>query len=140
MKIETRDFGEMEIAEQDIVTFVSPIYGFEQLKEFVFLFEEENPHIVWLQSIENPSICFVMVDAMKVDPEYRPELTRATKAQLGEGEYLYWLIMVVSDDFQHSTVNKKSPVVLNLDGRRAAQTILDADYPIRCPLFLGQEG
>ena len=38
MKIKTRDYGEIDINEDDILTFVEPIFGFEEYKKFVFLF------------------------------------------------------------------------------------------------------
>ena len=50
MKLQTRDLGEIEISEQDIVTFTGPIFGFEQYRRFVFLYEEEiSEHFIWLQ-------------------------------------------------------------------------------------------
>ena len=52
MKIETRDFGEMEIDPKEVVEFLSPIYGFENLRRFVLLYDDNIPPFTWLQSIE----------------------------------------------------------------------------------------
>ena len=46
-----------------------------------------------------------------------------------------WLVMVVADNFGESTVNLKSPIIVNLDERRAAQMIAEEDYTIRYRLF-----
>jgi len=46
-----------------------------------------------------------------------------------------WLVMVVAEDFKESTVNLKSPIIVNLDERRAAQFIAEEDYTIRYKLF-----
>lgn len=135
MKILSRDFGEVEIRPEDVIQFRSPIYGFEELSRYVLLFEEENRHIVWLQSLEDPDICFVMVDPSAVDPSYHPHLSIEAQRLLGEGNWLYWLVVVVAEDFRKSTVNLKSPVVINIDRGCAVQTILEEDYPIRQPLF-----
>lgn len=136
MEIKTRDFGQVDINPEDIVTFELPIYGFEQLSKYVFLFEEDNSHIVWLQSVENPEICFIMLDANYIDLNYSSNINLSREARhiLGKGDYSYWLIMVVADDFTKSTVNMKSPVVLNPTGHKAIQVILEEDYPIRYPL------
>ena len=40
MNILTRDFGEIEVAPEDIITFVSPMFGFEEMNRYVFLFAE----------------------------------------------------------------------------------------------------
>ena len=37
MKIETRDFGILEIEEKNIITFKQPIFGFEEFTQFVLV-------------------------------------------------------------------------------------------------------
>ena len=46
MKIETRDFGEMEIDPEEVVEFLSPIYGFENLRRFVLLYDDKIPPLL----------------------------------------------------------------------------------------------
>lgn len=140
MNILTRDFGEIDVSPEDIITFSSPMFGFEDLTRYIFLFAEENTNIVWLQSVDNPHICFILADPKIVADSYAPHLSRDIRAQLGEGDCLFWLVVVVGQDFRDSTVNMKSPVVVNLHTKRAVQTILDEDYPIRLPLAGSQEG
>lgn len=70
MNILTRDFGEIEVAPEDIITFVSPMFGFEEMNRYVFLFAEENTNIVWLQSVDNPHICFILADPKIVEDNY----------------------------------------------------------------------
>ena len=131
MEIETRDFGRMTVDKEDIICFDSPIYGFEGLTKFVCLFEEGEGHIVWLQSVEDPHVCFVLLDPAVVDQQYHPHLPQPMRHLLGAGESLFWLMIVVEEDFEQSTVNMKSPVVINPVTRRGAQIILEEDYPIR---------
>ena len=48
MKIETRDFGTIEIGEEKIYHFTQPLFGFEQYTDFVVLHDEEiGGSIVW---------------------------------------------------------------------------------------------
>ena len=140
MNILTRDFGEIEVAPEDIITFASPMFGFEELNRYVFLFAEENTNIVWLQSVDNPHICFILADPKIVEDNYNPRLSPEVRSALGEGDYLFWLVVVVAEDFRDSTINMKSPVVVNLHTKRAVQTILDEDLPLRRPLAGSQEG
>ncbi|MCI9456303.1 MAG: flagellar assembly protein FliW [Oscillospiraceae bacterium] len=140
MNILTRDFGEIEVAPEDIITFVSPMFGFEEMNRYVFLFAEENTNIVWLQSVDNPHICFILADPKIVEDNYNPRLSPEVRGALGEGDYLFWLVVVVAEDFRDSTINMKSPVVVNLHTKRAVQTILEEDYPLRRPLAGSQEG
>ncbi len=40
MKILTRDMGNVEVGPEDIVRFIQPIFGFEHLHDYVFLYEK----------------------------------------------------------------------------------------------------
>ena len=64
-----------------------------------------------------------------------PNCKNEAEKIIGLGEYEYWLIMVVKDDFRERTVNLKSPVIINLKNNKAMQIILEDDYPIRYQLF-----
>lgn len=141
MQIETRDFGGMEIDPNEIIRFQEPVYGFEELTEYVLLSDDEaGDGIMWLQSVEKPEVCFVIIDPEMVGTEYKPEIPQATLEQLEVGEMLVVrLIAVVPDNFHDTTVNLKSPVLINPEKKCAAQVILEADYPIRMRLF-GEEG
>jgi flagellar assembly factor FliW len=46
---------------------------------------------------------------------------------------------VLREEFANSTINLKSPVLIDSETRYAAQVILEEDYPIRAPL-MPQEG
>ena len=140
MLIQTRDFGEMEIDEKDIITFVEPIFGFEDYREYVLMEHEElNPHFVWLQSTEEPMVCFVLANPRELVPDYEVRLPEDTAAALGEGGTLYFVLTVIRDPYYDSTVNLKSPVVINTQTGRAMQVILEEAYPIRQPLVQKEE-
>lgn len=134
MEIQTRDFGKITIQEEDIVSFIQPIFGFEDMTKYVFLFDQsECSRFVWLQSIEDKDVCFILADPSVVKSDYKPALSKNDVGKLGDGENMLWLVMVVDDDFSKSTVNLKSPIILNLIHKKAMQIILDDNYPIRCP-------
>ncbi len=140
MLIQTRDFGEMEIDEKDIITFVEPIFGFEDYRKYVLMEHEElNPHFVWLQSTEEPMVCFVLANPRELVPDYEVRLPEDTAAALGEGGTLYFVLTVIRDPYYDSTVNLKSPVVINTQTGRAMQVILEEAYPIRQPLVQKEE-
>ncbi|MEG2770061.1 MAG: flagellar assembly protein FliW [Oscillospiraceae bacterium] len=141
MKLNTRDFGEVEIDKNDIITFVSPIYGFEEYKDFVFLFDDElSEFFVWLQSCENPELCFILADPTKVDPDYTLSLDEATLNLLGKGDCEAWLVTVISDNFVDSTANMRSPIIVNPSQKKALQAVLEDNYPIRFPFVKNRMG
>lgn len=135
MKLLTRDLGELEIDEKDIVTFAGPIFGFEKYRRFVFLYQEDlSEHFIWLQSVEEPQLCFILVQPDLITDHYTPELPPEAKTLLGDGDYMCWLIVSLREPFTDSTVNLRSPIVVNPELRQAAQFVLDGALPIRHPL------
>lgn len=138
MKIKTRDFGEVELSEDDVYHFTQPLFGFEDYTDFAVLHDREiGDDIVWLQSVQNPGLCFIMMDPSKLLPDYRPVLPVCSYELLGEGDCFYWAVAVIPQNIKESTVNLKSPVFLNPNGHRAAQIMLEGDYPVRYPLSKG---
>ena len=136
MKVNTRTFGEIEISENDIITFDQPILGFEENKRYVFMIDESlNGEFIWLQCLDDTDLCFVLANPKTLNQEYAPTFEEDIAKVIGKGTYEMWLVMVVADNFGESTVNLKSPIVVNLDVRRAAQFIAEEDYTIRYKLF-----
>ena len=138
MTIKTRDFGPIELDENAVLEFSSPILGFDQLRRYVLLSDEEvGAGLFWLQSLEDESTCFILLDPLDLGLEYYPQVPRdvAQELELGEEDSVVRLIAVVPQDFKDTTVNMKSPIFINPKSQRAAQVILDADYPIRMRVF-----
>lgn len=135
MLIETRDFGQMEVLEADKIYFVEPIYGFEEYRRFVLLCENEMPGFFWLQSMDEPALCFILVEPQVVQENYAPTLPVAEISQkLGQGKTNLLLMTVIRDNVKDSTVNLRSPVVLNPKTQNGMQVILEESLPIRYPL------
>lgn len=135
MKLLTRDLGEVEINEKEIVTFTGPIFGFEQYHRFVFLYDKElSEHFIWLQSVEEPGLCFILVQPDLITDDYRPELPKEAKELLGDGDYMCWLMTSLREPFHKSTVNLRSPIVVNPALHKAGQFLLEGNLPIRHPL------
>lgn len=140
LKILTRDFGEVEISEDDVITFTEPIFGFKDYSRFAVLTEESiGPDFAWLQSVEDASVCFILVNPSTVVGQYNPVLPKRVAELIETDEPMFWLVAVLRDTLEKSTVNLKSPIVINPVSKNAAQVILEDDLPIRYPL-MGSKG
>ncbi len=138
MIYKTRDFGEREIPDSKVIIFKQPIFGFESYTRFTMIFDEEiGEQIVWLQSLDEPGLCFLLFDSSTYKEFYKPEISEADEKLLGAGEYVCWSILSLKEDFNESTVNLKSPVILNTTTGVAAQVILEQDYEVRHPVLEG---
>ncbi len=135
----TREFGTITVAPDEELVFSQPPFGFEQCKRFCLLQDSEiGNHIAWLQSLDDPDLCFVLFDPSGLAPYYAPVLPDNIDELVGDGQLECWVIAVVPQDFLDTTVNLKSPIILNVHRRRGAQIILNQEYPVRFPLMKGE--
>ena len=99
IEVQTRDFGTVVLEELKTIKFVEPIFGFEEYDEFVLLSESEfGEGILWLQSLEEPDLCFIITDPRLTYPDYHPELTPGVKEKLsskGIKDPVFWTIAVL---------------------------------------------
>lgn len=139
MKIESRDFGIIEIKDNNIITFKQPIYGFEEYTQYVLVTDSNMGNgICWLQSIEQKSVCFILMNPLQVKKDYAPVVMQdvlITLQATPKDDLDCWVIAVIGETFRQSTVNMKSPIIINHKRNLAMQVILDQDYPIRMPVF-----
>lgn len=139
MKLETKYFGAMEINEAESLTFVVPLYGFEHIGRYVLLYDDANPDspFCWLQAVEEQDVCFVLTDPAAVAHGYLPGISQEDRRRLGLGaqeQPMFRLVTILPEKFADATVNLKSPIAINIAEKRAAQLMLEEDYPVRAPL------
>lgn len=142
MKINTRIFGEVEIAEDKIITFDNGIIGFPDLKRFTLLHDEEkgtNAGIRFLQSLDESGFAMPVMDPLIVKPDYDPEVNDELLTSAGEltDENILVLVTVtVPSDITKMTVNLQGPIIINVDERKACQIIIDGSgHPVKYPIY-----
>lgn len=139
LNIETRDFGTIEVNEEDIYDFPNGLYAFEENKRFALLSPlGEGVFPMWLQSLDDPSLCFIVFNPVLIDGGFTVVLADNERSQLGLGDNddaAALVIAKVPADYKHTTVNMKSPIVINKSAHKAIQVILPLDYPFRMPVY-----
>lgn len=138
MEAETKYWGKKEIAKENILKFTREILAFPDLLHYVLLEEKDTPFL-WLQSLEEKEICFILMNPYLVMPDYQPEIEKealnALQAQSMEELTLYTMVVVPGDVKQMRT-NLQAPILVNWSNRLACQTVLTKnDYPVRYYIF-----
>ena len=138
MIIETKDFGNVKVDKDSIIYFPEGIYGFEQLKEYVILEENENP-IKILQAVNEKYPNFAILDPKVIVQDYNPELPKDILSKLkltSQDNVCFFVIAIIPKDIKQMTVNLKSPILINFEEKIAMQIILDdQQYPVRYFVF-----
>lgn len=118
----------IEIRKEDIITFEKGLYGFESIKKYAIIHNENNP-FNWLHSLDQ-EVCFVILDPRHVDENYDFEIDEETLSFLGAdetSEFLLFCIVVIPDEIKNMTINLKSPIIINRKNNKAIQLILDEE-------------
>lgn len=142
MRINTRVFGEIDIAEDKIIHFPGGIVGFPDMTEFALIHDSEKESVCavrWLQSMQEPEFAMPVMDPLAVVPDYNPEVEDELLKPIGELDpesILVLVTMTVPKDIKNMTVNLQAPLVINADEKKACQIIVDTEkYPIRFPIY-----
>lgn len=131
MKLNTKNFGEIEIDNQKIIHFPEGIPGFEDERQFVIINteDEENP-FGWLQSVTNPDLAFVIINPFFAYPNYDiiiPETAQKKLKINDEKDVVVFSIVVVPEDMEKMTANLLGPIIININEKLGKQVILDDD-------------
>ena len=142
MNIQTKIFGEIEIADDKIITFENGIIGFPELKRFALLHDEEkgtNVGIRFLQSLDEPGFAMPVMDPLVVKPDYDPEVNDellAAAGNINENNILVLVTATIPGDLTQMSVNLQGPFVINVEEHKACQIIVEnGDYPVKFPIY-----
>ena len=142
MRVNTRLFGEIEIADEKIITFPSGIIGFPDMTKFTMIYDEEkgtNAGIRWLQSMDEPTFAMPVMDPLVVKEDYNPEVDDEILKNIGTltpDNILVLVTITVPSDLTQMSVNLQGPIIINVDERKACQVIVDtADCPVKYPVY-----
>ncbi|NLW16331.1 MAG: flagellar assembly protein FliW [Firmicutes bacterium] len=141
MQLQTTRFGQIAIDPELIFSFPAGIPGFPEERQFVLLsIGLEDTPFIWMQSIANADLCFLLVNPYAAFNQYAVSLTDGEAEQLqlapGDEAHVLCMVSVPNGDLRQATVNLKAPLWFNRQKKLALQTIIDNEaYSIRHPLF-----
>ena len=140
MEIKTTRFGDVEIADNLILSLPEGILGFEDFKRYIILdhFDKESP-FKWLQSVEDPSLAFVITDPLIFVPGYKVKISKeeVNSIELSDASKAIILTIVnIKRDHSEITINLQGPIVINAEKKIAKQIVLrESDYSVRHVIF-----
>jgi flagellar assembly factor FliW len=131
--LKSKYFGELPYEPGSVYRFPSGLPGFERETEFVFLERPGMQPLMFMQSLSNPDLCFLVLPILAIDSQYRLSLTAedlselnlppSRQPQIGRDVLCGAIICVGPDRSSHPTANLLAPVVLNIKDRIGMQVI-----------------
>ncbi len=119
-RLYTSQFGVLDVASDNILTFSEGLLGFEKLREFVLISIDETEPMKWLVSIEEPSIGFPLLSPWIIDADYdlRNSYDPSTQAA--------FVVVTLVNPQGKMSANMKAPVLISGD-HTGKQIILNSD-------------
>lgn len=147
-QIRTAYFGELDYTDGTIFHFPYGLPGFEHERAFLFLKQPHTEPLLFLQSLSDPKLCFILLPILVIDENYKVNLDAEDLAALrlpaGRqpriGEEILCAAIVSTYAGGQPTANLLAPVVVNLReqiGLQAIQT--DTPYSHQHPILSGKE-
>jgi len=136
-RIDTLISGEVEVDEGQIIQFVQPLIGFDDLQQFVLLHTGEGP-LYWLQSIERKEAAFAVLAPFQagLDPEITISGRDAAEIDAqGVEDIDVYTLMVLDKDPDRIRTNLRAPILVARSSNRAKQAVLD-DQRLPVQFFL----
>jgi len=125
--------------EDDVIlSFPAGLAGFEKITEYQFFEPSGGYPLRFLQSVEQPEISFVCMDAVAIKMDYEFPLSDEEAAFLALEKPEDALVLVrvaIPENPCHATANLAGPLVVNTHTRQGRQVVLDPlqfppDYPV----------
>ncbi len=139
MKLSSNRFGDLEVAEEALLTFPSGLVGFPSHRRFVVVEVGDSSEYQWLQSADEPSLAFVLLDLQALDTDYQVEIPddnlQELDVQSTDTLSLLAVVTIPNDAPERASANLRAPIVVNQRTRKGKQLILHESIPIRFPLI-----
>jgi flagellar assembly factor FliW len=136
MEVRTTRFGVVQIAEDRVIHFPKGLLGFSSYTRYCLLEPGEDACFFWLQSVDEPSLAFVITDPSLFIPEYSVPIRPEQMAELGLEKLEDAQVFVIVNKVDATlTGNLQGPLVINTLTRTGEQMVLaEKRWTTRHPL------
>ena len=126
MKVDTKAYGLMEVNEKQKVSIPQGLFGFEDYIDYVLL-DSDNQPFLWLQSVDEKEIAFILIDPFLFRKDYEANITDEELAEIGiksSNNALLFVIVTIPQDGGPMTANLQGPIIINKENMMGMQAIL----------------
>src|SRR2546429_9941324 len=140
MQIETTRFGNLTMAEQDVLSFPRGLIGLADLTRFTLLpvagKTADNDYFYWLQALDDPNVAFLVTDPGAFFKDYDVPIREETQADLQLADTKDGRLLVICNRVgQWLTGNLLGPLVINTSSRVGEQVVItEKKWTCRQPL------
>ena len=125
---------EIAYDEKDIITFSEGMIGLAHHRRMVMVRQTAIEPFLWLVSLDDDAVAFVVIDAPAMFAGYSPSLAADSNLHnhlAAEEKPIILAIVSIAPDWQRSTANLRAPLFISASSMTGAQIILaDNSYSV----------
>lgn len=126
--------GAIEVDENQLVTFVTPLLGFPLLKRFLIYQTQVGP-TYWLQAVDDPKIGFCLLAPFQAGLDPDMEISMEDVSDIGAhstADVDVYNVVVLDVNPDQRRANLRAPILVCRSSNLAKQVVLnDTRLPIR---------
>ncbi len=129
MDVKTKIGTTVQIDKKDILEIPEGLFGFEEYKNYA-IFDSEYPPFMWMQSLEESSLAFLIVDPFLVADDYELDIDDKALYKIGisnPAEVCVMAIVTIPAGGSPVTANLQGPLVINRSNNKCMQVILNSN-------------
>ena len=139
MTVKTGRFGQLTVGNDETIMIPQGVLGFPQFTKFCIVDPGDETLILWLQSLEDPSIAFALLEPKIFRPDYHARLSAHELRDLkleNINQSAVFSILTIPEDVTQMTANLKAPLVISLKHQLGKQVVLqENEYSIKHLMF-----
>lgn len=129
MQVQTHLFGTIEVDPDTVISFPAGLTGFESSVRYKLVHEaaEGEPVSFTLQSVDNPSVAFQIIDPTAIGFQYELELSDAERAALKveqPEDVAVMLLLFKQETARQLGANVRAPLLINVKTRLGLQKVI----------------
>jgi flagellar assembly factor FliW len=137
MEIESTRFGRMLVDDDRVLNFPNGLLGFPNHTRFALIQTGEENYFLWLQSIDEPGLAFVVADPATFFKDYDVPVREEAQRDLALTDPKFVQVFVICNKVgDWLTGNLLGPLVVNAENRLGIQVVLtEKRWTTRQPLL-----
>jgi len=137
MRIDSKEFGSVDIDQKQILHFAHGIYSFEDHKEWALLDTPQKPFYV-MQSLSDAQISFILINPYLICDTYMLDIMESDIDLIGNPQAEALLVFTIVTIRRHPrmiSANLAGPILINRHLRCGVQAIQqDTKWDTRFPI------
>ena len=129
MDVKTKIGTTVQVQDKDILEIPEGLFGFEEYKKYA-IYESEYAPFMWMQSMEESSLAFLIVDPFLVADDYELDVDDKALAKIGitnPTDVCVMAIVTIPAGGTPVTANLQGPLVINRTNNKCMQVILGSN-------------